>query len=341
MPHWSLPRAAASAQLMIQLAGEHGLSKARCIAGTGLTNDETVDPAREITGLQELEVLRNILRELNPSVPFAFLAGQRYHLTTHGMLGFAILSSANGWSALDVTMKYFDLSFSFNKLGFEVDGGHGLLLYDDSDNPDDLRPALVVRDIGALVAMELESLGRVVPAQAIQLRGPRPAYTDPFKPLFGVAPRYDAERNYIRFELAALDIRVSMADEHGRRVSEDQCRAMLEQRQLHSGLAGRVHRRIMRSPGEFPSMQSVAAELGMSVRTLRNRLAREATSYRALLEQARESFAEQLLATDMTIDAIADRLGYADTSSFVAAFKRWKGMPPRRYREATQQRRTG
>lgn len=173
MPHWSSVRSAASAQLMIQLAGEYGLSPARCIAGTGLTHDETVDPAREITGLQELEVLRNILRELDPSVPFAFLAGQRYHLTTHGMLGFAIMSQSDGWGALDVTMRYFDLSFSFNKLGFEVDGTHGRLLYDDSDNPDDLRAALVVRDIGALVAMELESLGRVIPATAIQLRARR------------------------------------------------------------------------------------------------------------------------------------------------------------------------
>jgi AraC-like DNA-binding protein len=326
---------------MIQLAGEHGLSKARCIAGTALTHDETVDPSREITGLQELDVLRNILRELHPSVPFAFLAGQRYHLTTHGMLGFAIMSSANGWGALDVTMRYFDLSFSFNKLGFEADQGQGRLIYDDSDNPDDLRAALVARDVGALVSMELESLGRVVPALAIEFRAPRPAYADPFKALFGVTPRYNAETNCIRFDLAALDIRVPMADEHGRRVSEDQCKAQIEERRLRSGLAGRVHGRIMRTLGDFPSMQAVAAELGMSVRTLRNRLARESTSYRELLEQARERFAEQLLASDMTIDAIADRLGYADTSSFVAAFKRWKGMPPRRYREATQQQRTG
>lgn len=321
---------------MIQLASEHGLSAARCIAGTGLTHDDTVDPAREITGLQELEVLRNILRELDPSVPFAFLAGQRYHLTTHGMLGFAIMSAPDGWGALDVTMRYFDLSFSFNKLGFEIDGSHGRLLYDDSDNPDDLRAALVVRDVGALVAMELESLGRVVPALSIEFRAARPAYADPFKAFFGVAPRYGADTNCIRFDLTALDLRTPMADAHGRSVSEEQCRAMMERRRLRSGLAGRVHGRIMRSPSEFPSMQTVAAELGMSVRTLRNHLAREATSYRELVERARASLAEQLLASDMTVDAIADRLGYADTSSFVAAFKRWKGMPPRRYRETTQ-----
>jgi len=39
-----------------------------------------------------------------------------------------------------------------------------------------------------------------------------------------------------------------------------------------------VRSRILRTLGEFPSMQTVAAELGMSTRTLRNRLARESKS---------------------------------------------------------------
>ena len=140
----------------------------------------------------------------------------------------------------------------------------------------------------------------------------------------------------MEFDLAVLDIRPPLAHERGRRESEEQCRALIEQRQLKLGLAGRVRNRIVRTLGEFPSMQTVAAELGMSARTLRNRLAREATSYRALVEPRARASAEQLLATGMTVDAIAERLGYTDASSFVAAFKRWKGVPPRRYREEQQ-----
>ena len=85
-------------------------------------------------------------------------------------------------------------------------------------------------------------------------------------------------------------------------------------------------------------MEIIADEFGMTVRTLRNHLAREATSYRDLLERARETFAEQLLSAEVRIQEIAERLGYADTSSFVAAFKRWKGVPPRRYREERRSR---
>ena len=80
-------------------------------------------------------------------------------------------------------------------------------------------------------------------------------------------------------------------------------------------------------------MSVVAAELGMSTRTLRNRLRRESTSYREIVDQLRRVLAEELLSAGaMTIDEIAQRLGYADTSAFIAAFKRWKGVPPGSYK---------
>jgi AraC-like DNA-binding protein len=323
---------------MIQIAGEYGLASADCIAGTGLTPEDLADPSREIGGEQELGVLRNILRALPATIPFAFRVGERCHLTMHGMLGFALMCCADGWEAIDLSVRYFDLSFSFNRLAFEVSGRQGRLIYEDEDSPDDLRAAIVARDIGALAAFERDSLGRVVPALALEFRAPPPAYLDPFEAVFGVAPRYNAPRNCVAFDVAVLETRPALADEHGRRVSEEQCRALIEQRGARSGLAGRVRSRIVRTLGEFPSMQTVAAELGMTTRTLRNRLARESTSYRELVDQARQMFAEQFLATGMTLDAIAERLGYTETSTFVAAFKRWKGVPPRRYREEAQQR---
>src|SRR5688572_16786001 len=119
MPHWSLARASASTQLMIRLAGEYGVSLECCVSGTGLTASELSDPAREIAGAQELAVLRNILRELDPRVPFGLLAGLRYRLTTHGVWGFAALSNATLGQALELGLRYFDLSFSFNRVRFE------------------------------------------------------------------------------------------------------------------------------------------------------------------------------------------------------------------------------
>jgi AraC-like DNA-binding protein len=82
----------------------------------------------------------------------------------------------------------------------------------------------------------------------------------------------------------------------------------------------------------MPPQDQVAATLHVSVRTLRRQLGDEGTTFRALVEETRQLLAEELLGTGrLTVEEIADRLGYAEASSFVHAFKRWKGIPPRRY----------
>jgi AraC-like DNA-binding protein len=333
MPHWGLTRPATSTQLMLRLAEEMGLSVASCLAGSGISPEQLADPMCEIRGLQELDVFRNILRAFGPEVPFPLLAGLRYHPTSHGMWGFAVLSSASFHAAIEVALRYWDLSYSFNHLTFEVDGPEARFVYDSSGNPDDLQAALVERDLAALVTFERDIHGVMLPPLSIELRGQRPVYAAEFLPLFGVEPRFGCVTDCFTFDAALLATPQRLADGFGLRVSEEQCRLLIERRGARAGVAGNVRAQILRKPGEFPSMQVVAERLSTSTRTLHNQLAREGTSYRELIEETRETLAEELLSSSrLTVDEIAQRLGYADTSSFVAAFKRWKGIPPGEYK---------
>ena len=50
------------------------------------------------------------------------------------------------------------------------------------------------------------------------------------------------------------------------------------------------------------------------------------------LDEVRQALAEELLATGgLTLEEIAERLGYGEVSNFIHAFKRWKGVAPRRF----------
>lgn len=334
MPHWSLPRAAASAQLMIRTAREYGISLSTCVAGSGLCDAALNDPGYEIPGHQELAVVRNILRAVPPEVPFGLIAGQRYRAATHGMWGFAVISSANLRNAIEVGLRYFDLSYSFNRVQFALEGRLARLEYDDSDNPEDLRAALIERDIAAMATLHNDILGRPLPVAALQLRGSRPPYAVALKAFLGVSPQWNADCNAMTIDASEIDQPGPLADELGLRVCEQQCEALMRQRHARSGIAGQVRTRVLSKPGEFPSMSAVAADMGMSTRTLRNHLSREGSSYRELLDQVREAIARELLSTTrLSIEEISERLGYADSSSFVSAFKRWRGISPRGYRD--------
>ncbi|MES1206737.1 MAG: AraC family transcriptional regulator [Pseudomonadota bacterium] len=79
----------------------------------------------------------------------------------------------------------------------------------------------------------------------------------------------------------------------------------------------------------------VARALGLQPRTLQRRLRAVQTSFRDLHEEVRQTQAARLLErSDLPPKEIAFRLGYANTSSFIRAFRRWTRTTPGRFRES-------
>jgi AraC-like DNA-binding protein len=97
-----------------------------------------------------------------------------------------------------------------------------------------------------------------------------------------------------------------------------------------------VRQALLGRPKAPPSLAEMAGMLHLSSpRTLRRRLAEEGVSYRGLLDEVRGQLAQELLADGrLTVEEVAHRLGYAETSSFTHAFWRWTGHGPRAHRAA-------
>lgn len=77
------------------------------------------------------------------------------------------------------------------------------------------------------------------------------------------------------------------------------------------------------------TIQTCAASLGMTVRTLQRRLDEEGGSFSSVLNRARMQLATQLLANRrMRITDIADMLGYASIGAFTRWHKEMFGRPP-------------
>lgn len=106
---------------------------------------------------------------------------------------------------------------------------------------------------------------------------------------------------------------------------------MLDLHRARAGVTGAVRDALLRRPGTPPTLPEVAGESGMSIRTLSRRLDAEHSSFRALAEEVRQAQAQAWLTTGMTTDQVAQRLGYAETSSFIRAFRRRTGHAPQAY----------
>jgi AraC-like DNA-binding protein len=85
-------------------------------------------------------------------------------------------------------------------------------------------------------------------------------------------------------------------------------------------------------PFQRPTIESVAAQQNVSVRTLQRRLRDWGFSFEELLDDVRRSKTIELISSgDNTMTEIAFLVGYSDTAHFSRAFKRWMGRSPREY----------
>ncbi len=72
------------------------------------------------------------------------------------------------------------------------------------------------------------------------------------------------------------------------------------------------------------TLQAIAADLRISVRTLQRRLADEGTSLRDLIRDTRATIAATNMEADVQMARIAEVLGYADSTVFWRARKSWE-----------------
>jgi AraC-like DNA-binding protein len=82
-----------------------------------------------------------------------------------------------------------------------------------------------------------------------------------------------------------------------------------------------------------PTLAKTAKRLHVTPRTLQRRLEETGVTFAGLLGEVRRAQAERLLAhTDTALADIAEQVGYADSATFVRAFKSWTGVTPGKLR---------
>jgi AraC-like DNA-binding protein len=333
---WDFPRGTASIELMTRFAAERGLPAGKLLAATTLTPDLLADPAAGVDARQELAVVR-ALAGLDGSDAAALELGRRYRVTTFGIFGFACISSPTLRDAMLFALRYFDLSFAFCIPHVVLGADRLTLELDDSRVPADVARFLVLRDLTAIFAVMRDLLPEIA-LEELTFRH-ETATPEEYRAAFGVLPRFGADACRATLDPALLSRPLPQANDQTVALCAAQCETLVARRRQRSGIAQLVRERLVRLGGVDAGMDEIAGQLTLSTRTLRRRLTEAGTSYRALVDEVRQTLAEELLDTGvLSVEDVAYRLGYAEASSFIHAFKRWTGMTPaafaRRFRAA-------
>ena len=140
--------------------------------------------------------------------------------------------------------------------------------------------------------------------------------------------RNQGEMIFSRRELATP---IRSSDDRLLAILRDYAEGILRQRpKRRDALLQNIERRLTEVlPTGRGGAKIIAADLGMSERTLVRRLAELDTSFADLIDELRHDLAHKYLAQpDLSLVHIAFLLGYSNQSAFNLACKRWSGKTP-------------
>lgn len=310
---WRFPRWVSGVAVLLRYAEGQGLAPSVLLAGSGLRVADVAVADREVTADQELSVVRALLRhrgELSPR-ELGERVGASYHLSSFGIFGFAMLASRTLLDAVNLATRYLDLSFTFALPHAELAGDDVRVVVEGGTLPADVRDFLVARDTAAIAAV----LAELLPGLPVRVEAGA-----------GADGRASA---VLTFPVAELERPLPQGNPQSVVICESLCADLVTRRRERSGTAQQVRVLIAQELHRGAPAAVVAAGLGLSERTLRRRLAAAGTSYSELLDEVRATLAGELLGSQLTVDDVALRLGYAEASSFIHAHRRWTGRTPR------------
>ncbi|WP_350599591.1 AraC family transcriptional regulator [Pseudomonas sp. 65/3-MNA-CIBAN-0223] len=307
-----------------------GLSSDALLAGSGISAADLNRADTRITTNQEMQVCANAVA-LKRDIGLEL--GRRMHVSSYGMLGYALLTSATFGDALRLAMRYPALLGTLFELSLEEDDERiWFVAADYRENP-----ALAVFNAEfCLVSLKVicdDLLGHPLPLLAARLEHTAPDYQAIYAEHFDCALHFDARDNAFAFDKRWLDHPLPLADTITHQAMAERCRKQNLEFTGRQAWLGRIRQLLRAQLNAAPGLEGLAQQMNCSARTLRRHLKELGCSYQELLDELRFEQAKHMLCEDqMPIYRIAEALGFSETASFRHAFVRWSGVAPSQFR---------
>lgn len=307
-----------------------GLSSEALLAGSGISAADLSRADTRITTNQEMLVCANAVA-LRRDIGLEL--GRRMHVSSYGLLGYALLTSATLGDALRLALHYPALLGTLFKLSLEEDGERIWLTAGDYRE----NPALAPFNVEfCLVSMKVtceDLLGHPLPLLGARFDYPAPDYQARYTERFDCPLQFDAASNGFAFDKRWLEQPLPLADAITHQAMAERCRKQNTEFTGRQAWLGRIRQLLAAQLNAAPGLDGLAEQLNCSARTLRRHLKELGCSYQELLDELRFEQAKRMLCEDqLPIYRIAEALGFSETASFRHAFVRWSGVAPSQFR---------
>jgi AraC-like DNA-binding protein len=317
---------------LLEQAAHLGADRRKLMTRSGISPQELGDPDGRIPAVKLWYLWQEVIRQV-PDPALGIVLGETLQDPSwFGLVGYTLAFSRTVGAALERLARYSRIVGE--TIGIEVEARDDracISLVTDPQfellrHPIDNRLASILRSLRSLSGRSLTPL-------AVEFPYPRPKNLSEHRRFFQAPLHFGASRAALHMRKEDLMLPVVRADETLATYLD-----RLASRQLKELGAGTMTERVGRVlwfelSGGTPSLHRIAERLGVSTRSLQRHLQEEGNPFRDLMDEFRREMAVRLGSVrNLSVQEVAFVLGYADSSSFHRAFRRWYRTSPRKLR---------
>lgn len=308
-----------------------GIGRTVLLADSGLSDSDVDNPDGFLNMEQAILILGRAQSLLTDErAPFQF--GQELDFPAHGLLGYALLRQQNHYKLTQMIVQYLRVGLPLMDMEVTASSSEIFIHLRDVWKFGEVRPFVAKIYMGGIYTLASNVCHRM----SFDCDFPAALVPAEWRKIARCAEmRFDQDSNRVIIPIAERPTRDMIPDSRMVLASAES-RERMRPDNIREVVA-KVREIVSYNPDRRSTLERVARKLGMSARSLRDHLARAETSFREIRNEIREAYATRYLTdTRVSLDIIAEKVGFSDQAGFTRAYRSWTGQTPGQVRRQAQ-----
>lgn len=325
------------ARLLVAHARNQGVNPEDLFRGNSLSWTSLLESQSFVSFEQFRRLLEQVQLQTSSqdnALPIELEISSISQASSHGPLGYGALAAPTVRGTFDLVQNM--LATRITIIHLECEQGVEETTFRVIERLDlgELRHFVSIMLLASFLDLIVRTTGISQAKIAVRLPFEELRYQEAYKAKFpGVIIEPKSESLEFSIPTELLEQRCLTVDEFAYRNALRECEQLLQQEDKGGAYTRRVKTYLLQCDGKLPTQDQAAAHFAVSVRTFIRKLKNEEASYQMLLDEVRKDLVVWYLSNDdLSIEQIALRVGYADTSNFSRVFRRWFDQTPTEFR---------
>lgn len=269
---------------------------------------------------------------------FGLHIGEQADFSAFGIVGFVMKTSPDVITALERACHYNNLASGLIKVSFTKNEDEGIfrttpLPLVSKNHPITAKNGAEHAISFILRAIQKLSGKKILPRSTDFTFPTQRENLEEYRRIFTKGLRFNQAENDLIYKLKDLETPVVGYNRDLFELLNTQAQEILDGLSKGESFAKKVRRVIVKKFNhQFPTIDLVADELNLSIRSLQRKLTLEGETFQNILDAIRQEFAVQYLKNkELSISEVGYLLGFSEPSVFSRSFKRWMGHSPKEY----------